>query len=95
VNGGVKYGGGGITFWWAVSYKRIARLVKFNQNLTGQLYSDQILRAGLVASLEDIEMEIDDALVIEDLDPKHTLKCRVSQETAEEMGYNIAQDYPP
>jgi hypothetical protein len=33
----------------------------------------------------EMEMEIDDALIIEDLDPKHKLRCRVSKETPEEM----------
>lgn len=95
VNGSVKYGGGGIPFWGAISYRRIGRLIKFDENLTGEIYSNEVLRGALVDSLNDMEMEIEDALIVEDLDPKHTLRCHLSQETAEEMGYNIFQDYPP
>jgi hypothetical protein len=30
VKGSVKYGGGGITFWGSISYKRIGRLITFD-----------------------------------------------------------------
>ncbi len=30
-------------------------------------------------------MEVEDTMIIEDLDPKHSLRCKVSCETAEEL----------
>jgi transposase len=38
-------------------------------------------------------MEIEEALFMEDLNPKHSLRCHISQETAEEIGYNIIKHY--
>ncbi len=31
-------------------------------------------------------MEVEDGMIIEDLDPKHSLRCKVSHDTAEELG---------
>lgn len=59
------------------------------------MYSQEILRNALAVSVESMGMEIEEALVIEDLDPKHSLRCNVAQETAEELEYNIVQDWPP
>ncbi len=42
-----------------------------------------------------MEMEVEEAVVIEDLDPKHSLRCKISQRTAEQIGYNVIEDYPP
>jgi hypothetical protein len=40
-------------------------------------------------------MEIEEVDIVEDLDPKHSLRCKLSKETADKMGYNILQDWPP
>jgi hypothetical protein len=31
-------------------------------------------------------MEVEEAMIIEDLDPKHSLRCKLSRRTAEDMG---------
>jgi hypothetical protein len=31
-------------------------------------------------------MEVEGAMIIEDLDPKYSLRCKVSHETAEDLG---------
>jgi hypothetical protein len=31
-------------------------------------------------------MEVEEAMIIEDLDPKHSLRCKLSHETAEDLG---------
>jgi hypothetical protein len=59
------------------------------------MYSQEILRHALAVSIESMSMEIEEALVIEDLDPKHSLRCNVSQEIVEELKCNIVQDWPP
>ena len=57
------------------------------------MYSREILREALANSISSMGME--DALIMEDLDPKHSLRCGISRITAEDMNYNILQDYPP
>ncbi len=56
----------------------------------------EILRGVLSFSIESmgIEVEQEDAMIIEDLDTKHSLRCKLSRETAEEMGFQVVQDWP-
>jgi hypothetical protein len=63
--------------------------------MTGVIYSNEVLRYALRNSISSMGMEIEDALIIEDLDSKHSLRCKISESTAEAIGYNIVQDYPP
>jgi hypothetical protein len=34
-----------------------------------------------------MEVEVEEAMIIGDLDPTHSLRCKVSHRTAEEMGF--------
>jgi hypothetical protein len=42
-----------------------------------------------------MEVEVEEAMIIEDLDPTHSLRCLVSRRTAEYMGLKVVQDWPP
>lgn len=63
--------------------------------MTESIYSEEILRNALAESVQSMEMEIEEAVIIEDLDPKHSLRCNRSSETANEMGYKVIEDWPP
>ncbi len=39
-------------------------------------------------------MEVEDAMITKDLDPKHSLKCKICSRTAEEIGLQVVQDWP-
>jgi hypothetical protein len=95
VNGKVKYGGGGITFWGCINYDRLGILHQFEENMTGEIYSKEILKSALKKSITKMKMEVEEAVIVEDLDPKHSLRCGVSCKTAKNMRYNILEDYPP
>jgi transposase len=40
-------------------------------------------------------MKVEEAMIIEDLDPKHSLRCKLSSERAEELGLWVVQYWPP
>jgi hypothetical protein len=42
-----------------------------------------------------LELELEELDNFKDLEPKHSLSCGVSRETAEEMDYKIVQNWPP
>jgi hypothetical protein len=74
-------------------YLRI--LHRFDQNLTGKIYSNEILLSYLLHSISSMGIEFEDFLFQEDLDPKNSLNCKLSECTAKEMGYHIIQDWLP
>ncbi|EWS74075.1 DDE family endonuclease (macronuclear) [Tetrahymena thermophila SB210] len=95
VIGSVKYGGGGICFWGSISYVGVGELHMIQENITGEIYSKQILEKALVNSLQKMNINVKDAIIFEDLDPKHSMRCKTSENTAKKMNFNIVQDYPP
>jgi hypothetical protein len=46
--------------------------------LTGQIYSDEILEGVLANCLQIMEIEVNEAVLIQDFDPKHSLWCKIS-----------------
>jgi Transposase len=59
VNGKVAHGGGGLTFWGCINFNKVGELHKFEENLTGILYSEDILKGALKDSIHDMGMEIE------------------------------------
>jgi hypothetical protein len=39
VNGAVKYGGGGLTFWGCINYYGLGQLYRLDSNMKGKIYS--------------------------------------------------------
>ncbi len=62
--------------------------------MTGQITSEEILESILAESLWSIETNVDEVAFMEDLDPKHWLRIKISYRKAEDIGYNITQYYP-
>ncbi len=54
----------------------------FEEYVTGGDLIKQIFLAVLSQSVRSIEMELKESDIIEDLDPKHSLRCGVLRETA-------------
>ncbi|KAL4500721.1 hypothetical protein ABPG72_019955 [Tetrahymena utriculariae] len=75
--------------------QNVSKLYLFSENLTGQIYANEILKKHLKDSLKSIGLEIKDDMIVEDLDPKHSLRCKTSEQQAQTMEYHIVQDYPP
>jgi hypothetical protein len=51
--------------------------------MTGLTYTAEILESTLKVLIESMGMEVEDVEVIEDLDPKHAMRCKISKQTAE------------
>ena len=59
--------------------KKTGVLHIIEENMTGEIYSKEILREALFNSIQEMEIEVDEAVIIEDLDPKHSLRCNLSK----------------
>ncbi len=65
----------------------------FDENMNGVIYSQEILRGALDQSVRSMEMELEELDIIENLDPKHSLRCDFSLETVEQTDYKIVQNW--
>ena len=65
--------GGNIKLWSCISWNGVGSIVKIDGNMKKELYGE-ILKDDLSASLDDLGLNVEDAIFQHDNDPKHTAK---------------------
>ena len=76
----VKHGGGHIMVWGVVTWNGPGCLIRVEGNMDSQQYCN-ILKEGLLGSLQDQGLEPEDIIFVQDNDPKH-----VCNGTGENLG---------
>lgn len=66
----VKFGGGSVMVWGAITYRGVGKLIFIDQKMDSELYVS-ILRSGLRATIEMHGFNLADVIFQQDNDPKH------------------------
>ena len=70
----LKHGGGSVMVWGCMTHKGWGRLILVEGRMDAELYCS-VLEAGLLKTLEDLEINRSDIIFQQDNDPKHTSRC--------------------
>ncbi len=63
-----------------MSFYHLGVLNFFYENVSGAIYSQEILLGALAQSVRSMRMELEESDITEDLDQKHPLRCGVLHE---------------
>lgn len=69
----VKFGGGSVMVWGAITYRGVGRLVLIEQKMNSEVYVE-VLRSGLRRTIEMYNRDLADVIFQQDNDPKHVSK---------------------